>query len=247
MPTTYTWTDNEDGTGATVAISGGAGLDSHSVYSQRFTGGLGSDGVWTLSGSRLGNGSVSLNLDPGHFFGYVVSSSGGVDSISSVEYFATTSGSDSIHFLLLQAIQARIIAVNLADVGSNVLIRKIPTERGHDSETYPYPAVIVSPLGTEQLPGGTNVRDDIGYPVLVSILAKNNQDLSETNLNKFLLWRELIAKAFRGDQQLVTGGDWNAHRTKVEPGPVISPSAVWNNLFQCSLTIRCEARQTRGL
>lgn len=241
------WADNQDDTGATVTVSGGNPLDTHDVYCQRFTGGLGTSGTWVLHGSRTGNGTVSLTLEAGHYLGYVISTVSGVSSISAVEYFAVTTGTDSIHFLLLQAIQARIIAVNLTEVGSNVLIRKIPTERGHDSSTYTYPAVIVSPMGSEQLGGGTNARDDIGYPVLVSILAKNNQDLSETNLNKFLLWRELISKAFRGDQQLVTGGDWNAHRTKVEPGPVLSPTAVWNNQYQCSLTVRCEARQTRGL
>lgn len=244
---TYTWTDDADGSGATVTIAGGGIGDSHTAYYQKFTGGLGAAGTWVNGSSRLGNGSIALNLEEGHYFGYVESTSGGTTSISSVSYFAVTTGSDSIHYLLLQAIQARIIAVNLTDVGSNVLIRKIPTERGQDVGTLTYPAVIVSPLGTEQLPGGTNARDDIGYPVLVSILATNNQDLTSNNLNKFLLWREQISKAFRGDQQLVTGGDWNAHRTKVEPGPILSPSAVWNNLYQCSLTVRCEARQTRGL
>lgn len=247
MPPVYQWSDNKDGTGATVDISGCLPGDVNNVYYQKFTGGLGSAGTWVSGGALTGNGSVVLSLEAGHFFGYVRTLSGVSVTVSSVEYFAATTGTDSMHFLLLQAIQARIIAVGLAEVGSNVLIRKIPTERGLDSGQIVYPAVIVSPLGTEQLPGGTNVRDDVGYPVLVSVLAANNQDLTENNLNKFLLWRELIAKAFRGDQQLVTGGDWNAHKTKIEPGPVISPSAVWNNLYQCSLTIRCEARQTRGL
>jgi len=107
---------------------------------------------------------------------------------------------------------------------------------------------MVSPMGTEQLRGGTNKRDDIAYPVMISVLAKNNQDLTETNLNKYLHWRELISSAFRGDQQLVLAASAvSVHKTNVEPGPVLSPTAVWNNQYQCSLTIRCEARQVRGL
>jgi hypothetical protein len=235
------WTDNKDGTGVTVTVSGVGAFDNTDVFVHPFSGGFGRGERWTQTDSILGNSSVVLDFGRGHYFGYTEMS--GVRS--PVVYFNITETDESTHYQILEAVQSRIIAVNLDEVGANVLIRKIPTERGNDDSTYAYPVIMVSPMGTEQLRGGTNRRDDVGYPVLVSILAKNNQDLSETNLNKFLLWRERLSAAFRGDQQLQLTGI-QVHKTNVEPGPVLSPTAVWNNQFQCSLTIRCEARQARG-
>jgi len=240
------WNDNQDGTGATVTVSGVGAEDITTPVTQYFPGGLGSSGTWLEHDVITGNGSLTLDLGRGHYFGYTKLSSGGVDTLTPVEYFNVTETEESTHYQILEAVQSRIIAVNLDEVGANVLIRKIPTERGNDDSTYSYPVIMVSPMGTEQLRGGTNLRDDVGYPVLISILAKNNQDLTETNLNKFLLWRERLSAAFRGDQQLQLTG-LQVHKTNVEAGPVLSPTAVWNNQFQCSLTIRCEARQVRGL
>jgi hypothetical protein len=240
------WADNQDGTGATITVTGAGVSDVTVPYTQYFPGGLGYAGTWVEHSAIIGNGSLALSLERGHYFGHTILSSGGVDTISPVEYFNVTETEESTHYQILEAVQSRIIAVNLDEVGANVLIRKIPSERGNDDSTYSYPVVMVSPMGTEQLRGGTNLRDDVGYPVLVSILARNNQDLTETNLNKFLLWRERLSAAFRGDQQLQLTS-LQVHKTSVEAGPVLSPTAVWNNQFQCSLTIRSEARQTRGL
>lgn len=243
------WTDNQDGTGVTVAVSGVGAFDSTVPFTQFFNGRLGSSGTWVQQEPITGNSSAVFPLGRGHYFGYTETDIGGGQyEYTAVSYFNVTETSDSTHYLILEAVQSRIIALNLDEVGANVLIRKIPTERGNDDSTYGYPVIMVSPMGTEQLRGGTNVRDDVGYPVMISVLAKNNQDLTETNLNKYLLWRERISAAFRGDQQLqLQPGGIQVHKTNVEPGPVLSPTAVWNNQYQCSLTVRCEARQARGL
>lgn len=240
------WADNHDGTGVTVAVSGVGVTDVTTPVTQYFPGGLGSAGTWVQHDPITGNGDSVLSLGRGHYFGYGSTDDGSSVTLTSVEYFNVTEDEESTHYQILEAVQSRIIAVNLDEVGANVLIRKIPTERGNDDSTYSYPVIMVSPMGTEQLRGGTNMRDDVGYPVLISILAKNNQDLTDTNLNKFLLWRERLSSAFRGDQQLQLTS-LQVHKTNVEAGPVLSPTAVWNNQFQCSLTIRCEARQVRGL
>jgi hypothetical protein len=52
------------------------------------------------------------------------------------------------------------------------------------------PGIVISQIGVEnQNPGeGTNARDDVQYPVTITVLASGNQNLV-TNQEKYLKWR----------------------------------------------------------
>lgn len=242
MPTTYTYADQGDGTGVTLTIAGGGAGDSHTAYVQAFSGGLGSSGTWASGGSRIGNGTIDLALTNGHYFGYV--SSAGVSS--SVEYFVSTGSTTSVHYRCLDAVRARILLCNLEDLAdASVVIRQLPSDRGFDDGTYDLPGIVISQIGVEnQSPSeGTNIRDDVQYPVTITILAGGNQDLV-TNQEKYLKWREQINRALRN--QRLTGVD-EVYKVTVTPGPITSPNAAWNNYYHSQLIIRCVSREVRGI
>lgn len=243
MPATFTYTDQADGTGVTLTVAGGGALDSHVAYTQAFSGGLGSSGTWTNSGNRTGNGTIDLSLTNGHYFGYVLT---GGSTLSSINYFVSTSGTESVHYRCLEAVRARILLCDLADLAdASVVIRQLPSDRGFDDGTYDLPGIVISQIGVEnQSPAeGTNVRDDVQYPVTITILAGSNQDLV-TNQEKYLKWREQINRALRN--QRLTGVD-EVYRITVTPGPITSPNAAWNNYYHSQLIVRCVSREVRGI
>lgn len=242
MPTTYTYTDQADGTGVTLTIAGGGAGDSHTAYVQAFYGGLGSSGAWTSSGTRTGNGTIDLVLTNGHYFGYVLSAG----TPSAVEYFVSTSATTSVHYRCLDAVRSRILLCDLEDLeDASVIIRQLPSDRGFDDGEYTLPGIVISQIGVEnQSPTeGTNIRDDVQYPVTITILAAGNQDLV-TNQEKYLKWREQINRALRN--QRLTGVD-EVYRVTVTPGPITSPNAAWNNYYHSQLIIRCVSREIRGI
>lgn len=237
--------DNGNDTGATATITGSDSNATNTVYVQAFDDELGTT-TWTASGSRTGNGTVSLTLAAGHYFAYVLSELADESVASSVVYFVVTTGNSAVHDQCLVAAQARIQALTLAGItSSNIIIRKIPTDRdiGGDG-TYDFPAIVISPLGIENQPpsGGTNARDDVGYPVLISFLAADNQDLT-TNRERYLKWRETVNRAFRS--QRLTGVS-EVYICRVQPGPIVSPAAFWKNVYHSSLLVQCISRETRG-
>lgn len=243
MPTTITFTDQEDGTGVTVTIAGGGAGDLHEIYTQAFSGGLGSSGTWTKAGDRTGNGTVDLVLTNGHYFGYVLTDG---HEAHPVEYFVSTGGTTSVHYRCLEAVKARILLCDLQDLAdASVIIRQLPSDRGFDDGEYTLPGIVISQIGVEnQSPSeGTNIRDDVQYPVTITILAAGNQDLV-TNQEKYLKWREQINRALRN--QRLTGVD-EVYRVTVTPGPITSPNAAWNNYYHSQLIIRCVSREIRGI
>jgi hypothetical protein len=243
VPITASYSDQQDGTGVTLTIAGGLAGDTHVAYTQAFSGGLGSSGTWTNSGNRTGNGTIDLSLTDGHYFGYVLSNS---TTLTGVEYFVSSDGTDSVHYRCLDAVRSKILLCNLEDLAdASVVIRQLPSDRGFDDGTYDLPGIVISQIGVEnQNPSeGTNIRDDVQYPVTITVLAAGNQDLV-TNQEKYLKWREQINRALRN--QRLTGVD-EVYKVTVTPGPITSPNAAWNNYYHSQLIVRCVSREVRGL
>lgn len=145
---------------------------------------------------------------------------------------------DAVHYNIMDAAQDVIQALSLTDIGTNVVLRKLPTDRD-----LTLPAVIVS-HGTEtetQLPG-TNLADDWGYPVLVSIVSNGNQDytLSEQELE----WREKVRNAFNNKRLSAVG---TTFRCVVEPRAIVD-LGLWKeqNLNVSTLLVRVYSREVRS-
>jgi len=157
------------------------------------------------------------------------------------------SGSDSTDYQCLTATRSTIRLLGLSGLANDsVVIRKLPLERiVRGSEAIAMPAVLLTPRPEIINPyAGTNVKDDIGYGVLVSILAEDNQEPTlAANLEKYLSWRRSIISAFRNQRLAGVPSVYTCH---VEPGEVISPPAWLANLYVSGLVLRFIAREARG-
>ena len=238
--------DQGDGTGATATISASESGATNVVFVQNFSGDLGA-GVWQNAGTRVGDGNIVLGLATGHYFGYVASTSAGVTLVSSVVYFVVTDGLESLHSRCLTAAQARIQSLSLSGLDSdNVVIRKVPVDRNlAGSGGVGLPAIVLSPRRAEMPPdAGTNGLDDVRYDVLVAIFDRDNQEPTlELNLDRHLLWREQIARAFRNQRLIGVSQIINA---EVEPAEGLLEDAWKHELMVSALLVRFTSREPRG-
>jgi hypothetical protein len=148
---------------------------------------------------------------------------------------------DSIHYRCLLAVQARIQGLLLEGIAAeNVVLQKLPFLETNAS----LPRILLSHLGKEDVSSepGTNLRDDIGYPVVVSIIAADNLD-QQQNASQYLLWRERISQAFRHQRLAEVPEVWTC---RIEPRQVTTSDAFSHNVYHSSLTLRFFSRESRG-
>jgi len=236
--------DHADNTGATATIGAAALGSTNVVYVQGFDGEFATR-AWDAAGSVTNNGNLALSLAAGHYFAYVASSFGGTAVVSSVVYFVVTDGVEALYARCLAAVQARIRLLALSGLpNANVAIKKLPLER-NTGGSGALPAIVLSPHRSAMPPeGGTNSLDDVSYDVLVAIFDRDNQEASlELNLDRHLLWREQIARAFR-NQRL--SGVPEVINAAVEPAAGVLDEAWKQELMVSALLLRFTSRETRG-
>lgn len=152
----------------------------------------------------------------------------------------------SVHWRCLNAVVNSVRAMQLAGLqASSVMLLKVPTAVSLGVAEVPLPSVLVSPYGPEHMNRlqGTNVRDDVEYPVLVSIVDRDNQDPAANNLAQYLDWRQAIARAFRNQSLPAVPeviGCW------VEPNAVVQPESWMKGFFHSSLLLWFISREPRG-
>jgi hypothetical protein len=128
---------------------------------------------------------------------------------------------------------------------ASVLLLKIPAAVSLGTAEVPLPGVLITPYGPEHMNRlqGTNRKDDVEYPVLVSIVDRDNQDPTATGLGRYLNWRERIARAFRGQRlgevpEII--GCW------IEPNTIVQPESWMKGFFHSSLLLWFVSREPRG-
>jgi len=154
----------------------------------------------------------------------------------------------ALHYLLCQYTQTRIISLALSGIPeASILLRRIPVDRDLLTEQHMLPAITISPTGRELLPAGTKEDTDVDFPVLVTIIAANNQDytLSEPELK----WREQIIDGFL-DRQVVDpafDGLCTLDTCQVEPYDILD-ATLWHesNLAVGGVLLRFYARKARA-
>ena len=231
--TTLTITDNADGTGATAAITGSAG-GLNIVFVLPVDGGI-ETGVWTTAGTLTGDGSFSLTLPKGYYFGYVLTAPA---SLSGIAYFGVTASTDSVAARCFAAVAARLQLLALPC-----------TERVYDSlyadnqAVLEYPCVVLTTEGARDTDeAATNGRDDIGHGVRVLV-----KDVcfrfDEARRDTYRSWRQAILRAFL-NQRLP--GVPESVRCKVEGGTIAAVEADRPQVVS-EMTVRCVTREPRGL
>lgn len=183
----------------------------------------------------------------------------GIEGGSSAVVFAASS---IYHGILLQ-VQVQLKALSLSQiVDENIEIAKVLNER---ETVFPgLPGILVLPIGNESIPpaGGTNERDDIGYPVGVVMFDSDRQDTrtgepADAELgtqdqfyafDRKLKWREDIRAEFIRQRldisSQIAGADiWDC---TVEPGAVVN-SDDWlrDNIWMSVLVLRFWSRESR--
>ncbi len=150
---------------------------------------------------------------------------------------------NAILYDVLLAVQSQIVSLNLSGIDSaHVILQKVPSDRDGDLPATKFPCVIVAPFGPEILNAadGTNLRDDIIYPVIVAILAADNGDQS-ANFNTYLTWREQIRHSFHNK---VLGT--LCYRVQVQPQDIVDRGAWFErNLFASGVVLQCFNREAR--
>ena len=243
---TLTVTDNGNGSGATATIAGSTPGTTNTVYTQSLET-VWQPPIWQTSGSRTGNGTVSLALPPGHYLAYVISAGSG-SACSSTIYFVTTAGATSIKSQILAAVAVRIQSLNLANIATaSIVVKKLPISRYLESASpnpIALPAVIVADVAPENMPPrGTCQLDDVDYPIQVSLIEVDNQESTvQANHDQHLLWRETIEQAFRFQR---LPGVTTVINCTVEPSAPIDQGAWMKNYYASALTLRFTSREPR--
>lgn len=165
-------------------------------------------------------------------------------------------GTRSTHERCIDAVIRTIKNLDLEDLHTaSILKSKVPVTRRFQLKTgetgrVELPGVLVAPWGAEQISPqqGTNLRDDIGYPVVVVLIQSNTRTNVEQDqsidLSRIMLWRQTIIKAFR-NQPL--SGVRSVMTCTVEPQSVIGLESFFRGFDVSSVVFRFFSRETRGV
>jgi len=148
----------------------------------------------------------------------------------------------AVHSDCIDAVQAAIQSIGLTGLPNDqVYAFKFPFDR--ESMGLRFPAVHVSlPFSeVEQVLGGTNERDDWGYPVLVTIVTLSNQ--STAIPVDVLNWRQNIRKKFHNQRLSAVSA---VYTCKVEPRAIVDLSLFGDNYDVSYLLVRCITREARS-
>jgi len=242
--------DNGDGTGASAVVSGSATGATNTVYTAPWAG-PGSSLIWTASSTRTGDGAVALALSDGFYVARCESVLAGLPSLPSNEpLFQVTGGAAylSVHKALAAAVQATIqgmLGTSIVGISpASVHVRKVPylgdvsaVNPLPSTDEYALPAIVICYFDVEEIvpTEGSNVRDDIGYPISVVFLNENESANvpEEANDDPFLRWREVVIAKFNhlrgfgttpgyGGYLTVTanGNSYSFHDCRVKPGTI---------------------------
>lgn len=177
-----------------------------------------------------------------------------------------TQSTQSIYRQILKCVEQEIKLLGLVSIPQeNVITIKEDLEREFIQPKVP--GVIIFPL-TERMNqfSGTNIRDDVQYPVRVDFFDSEATDMNvftddltkvadpdapgtgapdqEAYYDRRLLWREQMRKRFSHTRFEAINSVWDC---VVEPAPILD-RAAWRsrNLWKQGLILRFMSRETRG-
>lgn len=236
-------------TGCTATVSGSTigslNTISYQVVSASFQP---VPGLWTAAGSRTSDGDVDLDLPTGIYWFRCDSALHNQVTVSNLVFVGLSDGQAAVHERCLLALEAGLRTLIVAG--------KIP---GITKTTVVYDQVELNLLGmdlpgiavclnlpgqvsTEQQLGGTNARDDIGYPCYLVFLDRSGGDYV-ANRPGYLLGRQRIFRYFR-QQPLFAVPE--VYTTKFETGPVLKIERGDYQIIGSVLIARPISREVRG-
>ena len=241
--------DLQTGGPGTATITGSTGGATNTLYAQVYDPAY-NQTAWVSLGSRVGDGDISFTRPLGHWSFYVLSTLAGESNASNMTYGGISDADrQSVMYRCLLGAQTRVRAAALPHLASqSVVVSELPWSRIFEQTDprLPLPGVLICPIGAETMAkqAGNNRRDDVGYPVLISILAKNSFQELRTYLPRYTLWREMVARAFRQGR---LPGVTEVYDMTVEPGTIVVPEVFARTIWHSAVVVRCISREPRGL
>ena len=245
MPTapTITVADNEDST-ATVTVSGSDGGTTNTAYYAQASYDENDGGEWSSGGSRTGDGTIAVTPVPirnrgGVYYWHVISSDGS-PAISNIVKQRVSGSSQTVYERILEQVQSDIAGAGLDGIQArDVVLQTVPDKIDRRM-------IIVAPTEPESmLATGTNTRDDIVYRVTVAHVDPANRSQRQANRNRWLSWRQDIARLFR--RQHLTGVDEVRDCTVNYRNQADTTAWYQDNLCVGALTLNFTAREVRTL
>jgi len=152
----------------------------------------------------------------------------------------------SVFGALLTTVQGLIDDLAL-DGSPTVVIRKVPVDQGLGlDEDVTFPVIVVAPWKDAMPPAaGTDSADDIVYSVIVlAIMGDDREGTFTANLNRALLWRQTIRRAFHHKPFGYLGHIGNVEAQLLEP---VIREAWAAGLLASPLLLNFTSRETRGV
>lgn len=154
-----------------------------------------------------------------------------------------TTMTDSVLMTVLEQVKAGVQSLNLAGINAgNIHIVKV---FGSAEELLPtLPGVLIAPRETGDVAqGGTNVRMDVGYLVVVGLFAEDGEDQS-VNFDRNLRWSERIRRKFV-DQRLP--GAPSVFSCRLESSEIVDRKRwLSRGLWSSVLGLRFLSRESRA-
>ena len=153
----------------------------------------------------------------------------------------------SIEYGLLAKVQTDIKALitggTITGIATDsVLLRKVPSDRDFNSNPgtneYAYPGILIcpAPLGISLEPR-TNASDTWGFPVLITSVAQDDQDVT-SNLDLYLGWGEKIVAAFVTKGLVTTDPATTFNSCEIDPGPPVNWDRWLKGVFSNFVILR---------
>ena len=242
---TLSMVDLASGLGATATVASSDAGATNTLYSSSVDGEV-AEGTWTSRGSRVGDGTIAVSLTTlGYYFWYVKSVLAAESTISNLDYEPVTDGAQAVLTRCIAATVSRLQLLTLSGIASSRIV-SVP-DISNPGTTPDYPCVLVAREPTpHQFLGGTNIRDDIGYPIQV-LFCESDGLGGQSNVARWDLWRQQAERCFR--QQRLPGVAEAQLACQVEPLKILDPAfrpPIYDKVVS-GFTVRVVTREVRGV
>lgn len=238
MPITLTFSDAQDGTGGTATVAGSTGGTSNVVYTMSATQALLSSPSWVNSGSRTGDGAVTLTLTSGYYWAYVENNDAGNITFSPLIYCAVTDSADPLIERCAAAIESVLSGLTMAgNPNANIYRRSVPSV---DSITLPCIEITYDGEIPREI-GGQTGSDDLILPINVRLYDEKITNY-ETRRSRYVLWQQQIWDALRNKR---LSGITEVYNVQVSPMAMAPGDTALTRRFVTGVTAECVARKVR--
>lgn len=240
MALALTLTDRADGTGIDAVLTGAVPSEAYRLL--RGTVALASYGSFDIVETETADGSGEVEFahdcPAGNYRWYAALAAGG--SSTPYQFAAVTAQGDSVHNRCLTAVAEIVSGLGLPTITTNVVTHLVPS-----GTHLQFPVVVVSPSGTEEERGGTNLQDDVGYPIYIQAADRVPAE-DQSRRSRVLHWREKISAALRHRTNRLGYYVPECMDVEIRPDPVVQTDGPTYQYVFAALTAVAVCRVPRG-